>query len=103
MDKNASNKRKSIRRLHNIKILFHCDNFQYLGTVTNCSETGMCIKTTHYISCDDNIGIIIPLEEEIINLSGRVIRIAKGDNIYRNIGVELLNPPPKYSAYLENL
>jgi hypothetical protein len=103
MDKNTSNQRKSQRIATNIKVVFICAHFQYLGTVKNCSKDGMCISTKYNFSCDNNIEIIVPLQEEGLNLSGRILRAVKGDNLYETIGIELLNPHKEYLNYLDSL
>jgi hypothetical protein len=96
-------RRNSKRILTNLKAIFSCDHFLYIGTVTNCSKTGMCINTKHCISANRNIDITIPLEDELLNLSGRMKRIDKEHNVFHTIGVELLNPTQKYLDYLGSL
>ncbi len=102
MDKNINNQRKSNRIQTNINVVFSCDHFQYIGTATNCSESGMCINTPHYISSDSFIEIIFPLKEDELKLIGLLKRTVKRDNFQDAIGVELLNPSPHYSDFIKN-
>ena len=102
MEENINDQRKSNRIQTNIKVVFYCDHFQYTGTATNCSESGMCINTSHYISPDSNIDIILPLQEEL-KLTGVPNRIEKRENSHDVIGVELLSPPANYFDFIQNL
>ena len=102
MDKNISNQRKNNRIQTNIKVVFYCDHFQYIGIATNCSESGMFINTPHYISPDRFIEIIFLLQEEELKLTGMLKRTLKRDNLQDAIGVELLNPSPTYSEFIKN-
>jgi hypothetical protein len=103
MDKNISNQRKSNRIQTIIKVVLLCDYFQYIGTATNCSESGMCIDTPHFISPNSNIKIILPIQEEALSLNAKIKRIEKRVNLYDAIGVELLSPPPNYFDFIQKL
>jgi hypothetical protein len=103
MDEHIINKRKNNRIQTTIKIAFLCDHFQYIGTVTNCSASGMCIDTPHYISPDCCIKILISLQEEELYLNASIKRTEKRVNLHNTIGVELLSPPADYFEFIRNL
>ncbi|MEN8265021.1 MAG: PilZ domain-containing protein [Nitrospirota bacterium] len=73
------------------------------GTVTNLSEKGMFINTEE-TSCpeDSQFQVTIPAKEDDLHLSVKLIRSVKTNSHY-GLGVELLNPPQKYTEYVDNL
>ncbi len=83
-----------------MKVIFHCSNFQYFGTGTNCSATGMCIYTKLSLSSHVDIEIVIPLRGKRLNLKAAIKRVANEECFYDTLGVELLNPPQLYLSYL---
>jgi hypothetical protein len=96
-------KRTSERKPSNINIKFSCDNVDYTGTVTNLSENGMFIKTRDMcFPFNSTFEIIIPLEEELLNLPVKVSRITKTNDSYDGIGVELLDPPRNYLEFAKS-
>ncbi len=52
---------------------------------------------------DSQFEITIPLKEETLHISVKLIRSETTDYDYNGIGVVLLNPPQKYLNYVDNL
>lgn len=73
------------------------------GTVTNLSENGMFIDTEETcFSEDSQFEVTISLKKEDMRLSVKIIRSVK-INSHFGMGVEILNPPQKYTDFVENL
>ncbi len=88
----------------NIKVKFSCCAIDYNGTVTNISENGMLIRTYEMISpFKSKLEIVLPSEEEVLNLPVKVSRFIKTGDIYNGIGGELLNPTNQYLEFINNL
>jgi len=97
-------RRASWRIPININVRFHCCDEGCSGTVTNLSENGMSISTNEMcFPKDSQFEIIIPLQEETLHASVKLIRSVKADYDYNGIGVVLLNPPQKYLNFVDNL
>jgi hypothetical protein len=47
--------------------------------------------------------IQIPLIEEVFNISVKVSRVVKTSDIYKGMGVEVLNQPKSYLKLVDNL
>ncbi len=73
------------------------------GTVENCAENGMYIKTNISFPFESGFEILLPLKNEIIKVKAKVVRLVKTENFYNAMGVELLNPPERYLHFIENL
>ena len=82
---------------------FFCANFLCTGTVTNLSETGICINTGMCLPCGTNVKLFIPLKEEVLEVPVLVKRVAKKEGFYDTMGLELLKPPQNYLALVNNL
>ena len=74
------------------------------GTLMNISECGMFIRTNKMPSpLHSQIEITIPLKDESINISGRLVREENIRGYYNGIGVEVLNPSQNYMDFVDNL
>ncbi len=87
----------------NLEVLYFCGSMIHNGTITNLSEKGMFISTKMDFPFDSSFELLIPLNNEILNVPVKVKRIVKTDNFYDGIGVELLNPLPNYLRFVNNL
>ena len=88
----------------NIKVRFYCCDTDYSGTVTNLSENGMFIRMNRMLfPFDSRLDIIIPIENKLMRVPVRVIRMTKSKNFFDGIGVEVLNTPCKYLELVESL
>jgi len=84
----------------NIDVKFFCGNSIYSGTVTNLSENGLFIDTTMCLPFDSKLEILIVVEGEILKVPVKVSRIAKTDDYYHGMGVELLDSSPNYLEFI---
>jgi hypothetical protein len=46
--------------------------------------------------------LMLPLKNEVLELPAKVRRVLKTEKFYETIGVEVLNPPHKYSQIVEH-
>lgn len=87
-----------------INVTFNNKDSVYLGTAINLSEKGMFIRTNKIPSpSDSDVDVIIPLSENNIKVSGRLIRTENIRDYYKGVGVEILNPPQNYLDFLDDL
>ncbi len=87
-----------------INVKFYCDNRDYSGTVKNLSENGMFISTQDMcFPFDTKFEVVIPLEEDVLNIPVKVSRITKTSDCYDGIAVELLSPPKDYLKFIKCL
>ncbi|MBI5742087.1 MAG: PilZ domain-containing protein [Nitrospirae bacterium] len=97
-----------IRRFDRIPVLINVTltfgSGVHAGTVTNLSEKGMYIRTDRIPSVADSaVEVLIPLNEEKIRLSCRLIRKELIREYYNGMAVEVVNPPDSYLDFLDNL
>ncbi len=97
-------RRASLRIPIRINVRFYCSDKVYSGIVTNISEIGMFIKTNEMCLPDDRqFNLTIPLENEMARIPVKVNRLVNMEEGNYGIGVELLDPPPQFIEYVENL
>jgi len=87
----------------NIPVKYFCENMLYTGTIKNLSENGMYIRTSNFLPCRDRIEMIIPLKDQVTTFKSRIRRIEKINDAIFNIGVEILNPPASFIAFVADL
>jgi hypothetical protein len=97
-----------VRTFHRIPVLIdikiNCNDMVVTGTLMNISESGMFIRTNKMPSLlHSKIEITIPLKDESINISGRLVREEDIRGYYNGIGVEVLNPSQNYMDFMDNL
>ena len=87
-----------------IDVKINYDKSVYIGTLMNISESGMFIRTNKMPSpMQSQIEISILLNEEVICVSGKLVREENIRGYYNGIGVEVLNPPQNYIDFIDNL
>jgi hypothetical protein len=87
-----------------IGVEFYCGNKACSGTVTNLSENGMFITSDRKCFPEGpEVNVAMPVKNEILTLPGMLIRSVKMGGDRMGMGVELLDPPPKYLDYVESL
>ncbi|MBI5097903.1 MAG: PilZ domain-containing protein [Nitrospirae bacterium] len=87
-----------------IDIKINCNNMVVTGTLINISEHGMFIRTNRMPSpIQSQIDITIPLKDESIHISGKIVREENIQGYYNGVGVEVLNPPQNYLDFIDNL
>lgn len=79
---------------------FFCGNTIFSGTVMNLSENGMFIQTRMCFPLDSRLEILIPLKEEVLKVPIKVTRLAKTDEFYDGMGVEVLSSFQKYLEFV---
>jgi hypothetical protein len=80
---------------------FHRGSICY-GLVTDISGSGMCINTSICFPTNSSMKLMLPLKNEVLELPAKVRRVLKTEKFYETIGVEVLNPPHKYSQIVEH-
>jgi hypothetical protein len=73
----------------------------YNGKIVNCSEKGMLIKTRVSLPLHSTFDLFVYLEDEIIRMPVRVVRLAKKGDFYDEIAVEIIEPSIKYIKFLQ--
>jgi hypothetical protein len=96
-------KRNSNRIPENLKVAFPCCNKLYAGTVTDLSESGMLINSDINLPLKSRFDILMSIKKEIIKIPAVFVRLEKGGNHHKGMGVEILNPPQKYLELLSML
>ena len=89
-------KRRAFERIPS-SLEFHSLNVDYFGVVTDLSENGMFIKSQKIsFPFKLNFEIMIPSNEDMINVPVKVARVTKSKKFYDGIGVELVKPSKNY-------
>jgi hypothetical protein len=100
----ANMEKRASRRIHaNLELRYPCRNKFCSGRVTNLSENGMFIDTEMDFPVQSKFDILISLREDVLKVPVKISRLVKTDNIYKGMGVELLNLPKKYLEFLIKL
>jgi hypothetical protein len=96
--------RRACERVNtNVDVRFFCGNMFYSGVVKNLSENGMFVSTMRCLPFDSTFDILFRLEDEIIKVPVKVKRIEKTEGFYDGMGLEILERPRSYLAYVERL
>ncbi len=96
-------KRTSKRINKNVAVRFPCCESLNSGTVTNISEKGMFINTVMCFPIQSRFEISVFFKNEILKIPVKIVRLVKIGNIYKGMGIELLNLPKKYLEFLIEL
>lgn len=62
-----------------------------MGRTLNVSESGIMLETHDHIETDMNILLSIGLEEQLIDIKGKVVRSQQDDNGLFNIGIQFID------------
>jgi desulfoferrodoxin-like iron-binding protein len=95
-------KRSSSRIPANLEIKLCLEDDINTGTLINLSRNGMLINTKLCFPLKSQFEILLPAGDEILKVPVKVSRLLKKDTTYDGIGVELLDPSPKYLEFLDN-
>jgi hypothetical protein len=71
--------------------------------MTNCSENGMYFMSGANLTTGLDIEVSIPLKEDNLKVSIKIIRSAKTRNLYDGFGSELLNSSQDYIEFVHSL
>ncbi len=96
-------KRRAFERIP-ASLEFHSFNVDYYGVVTDLSENGMFIKSQKIsFPFKKQFEIMIPVNDNMLNVPVQVTRITKSNSFYDGIGVELLKPSRNYLNLVKRL
>jgi len=88
----------------NVKIDFYCRDLECFGSILNLSGNGMLISSNNIdFPLESQFKLHIPLQKEEVKVDAKVIRLLKTNGYYDGIGVQLINPPDKYMAFVTDL
>jgi hypothetical protein len=87
----------------NLKSRFICGNLSYYATVKNCSESGLCVTTSAFLPCGNEVEVHIPLKKDVLKLSAIIVRLLKIDDFNYTFGIELADPPESYLEFIDTL
>ena len=96
-------KRNFERMTTSLRVNFSLNNEVNSGTITNLSNNGMFINTHMCLPLKSNFSVFIPLDDRVLDLPAKVRRLTKTGNDYDGMGVELLNPAPRYLELLNSI
>jgi hypothetical protein len=89
------------------RICIYSSGIIRLGTMSNCSESGMYIETIikrdTSFSLESVFEIHIPLKEENVKVLAKTVRLEGTGEFYEGMGVELVTIPQQYVEYLIRL
>ncbi len=101
MEKRACKRVKS-----DISLRFFCgDSIHslYYGTLTDLSERGMHISTGSCFPSETKIELIICMRDDILHIPAKVCRVARKDNYYNAMGLEVLSESSSYTDFLASI
>jgi hypothetical protein len=96
-------KRAYNRTISHLYVRFFYDSILYTGIVRDISNNGMYIKAKKRLPLRSIFELQIPLIEEVLNVSVKVNRIVNTSDIYKGMGIEVLNPPKSYLELADNI
>jgi hypothetical protein len=96
-------KRDSERIFANLPLRFPCCNTFNSGKATNLSENGMYIDAEMCFPIKSSFEVLVELNDDILSIPVKIVRISKTGNSYKGMGVTLLNLPQKYLELLIKL
>ena len=96
-------KRNSKRIPASIEVKFDCCHMEYSGIATNLSGNGIFIRTNEMcFPFDSEIEISIFMNEDILRIPARLIRLTMLPNVDDGIGFKISNPSQKYLELVDN-
>jgi len=87
----------------NVQVKFYYGYSVYFGTITNCSESGMFVRTNKIffpLHTHSKFELFILCNNKVLKLPVKVIRIEKMDGICYGMGVELQDITENYLELL---
>ncbi len=88
----------------NVNIDFYCHDLECFGTILNLSGNGMLISSKNInFPLESQFKMHIPLQKEEVEIDVKVIRLLKTNGYYDGMGIEFINPPDKYMAFVTDL
>ena len=77
------------------------DEKQTMGRTLDVSEAGIRLETAVPVELDSTLMLTIGLEEELVDIKGRVVHSSKGEGDRYQLGVEFFEKDKKASAILK--
>jgi hypothetical protein len=96
-------KRSCERLSASIEVKFFCGNYLCAGKIIDLSEKGMCINSAICFPYHSKIDLFVPLQEKILEIPVKVIRVDKNRGFYDIMGLELLNPNQHYLSFVNDI
>ena len=75
----------------------------YTAEILNLSGSGMLIRANFNVRRGEPITVFLSTSKEIPKLEAELSRIGRKDGTCQEIGVKLIDPPRKYTDFVENL
>ena len=96
--------RSSWRVSARIIVEYSCREKVCSGTTVNLSDEGMFIVADKIVLPEKSrISISLPLKDEVLSIPGKLVRHVKMDEGGEGMGVKFLDPPKKYTDFIEEL
>jgi hypothetical protein len=86
-----------------LNVKYFCCNELKSGIITSLSEKDMYMKTKPCFPCNTIFDILIPSENEILNIPVKIFRIDKEENDYVGMELKLLEQTKKYLNFVNAL
>ncbi len=97
-------KKRAVDRIPaNLNADFFWSNKVNSGHIVDLSENGFLIKTNSFPSIKTKFDLNINLKDDVLKIPVKVRRLVMNANNYDAIGVEILDPPKEYLAYVDTL
>ncbi|MGD2271494.1 MAG: PilZ domain-containing protein [Desulfobacterales bacterium] len=77
------------------------DEKQTMGRTLDVSEAGIRLETAVPVELDSTLMLTIGLEEELVDIKGRVVHSSKGEGDRYQLGVEFFDKDEKASIILK--
>ncbi|MBT8350409.1 MAG: PilZ domain-containing protein [Deltaproteobacteria bacterium] len=74
---------------------------QTIGRTLNVSESGILLETYIPVNLNDKLLLTIGLKEDLVNIKGKVVHIAKDEHEKHEVGVEFTDKDDKVTDILK--
>ena len=97
--------RRTSERINvSLRVEFDCSNTICCASAINLSKKGMLLRMPEIpFPLDKHFEIFIPLKRGVLIAPAKVSRLVKTLNVYDGLGIELIDPPKKYSEFFNYL
>lgn len=82
------------------EIIFLSDTSKRFGTLADCSESGMFIRTMSLYPFESAYDVLIPRQKDVLIIPVKVVRAVKSGNFYEGMGVQLADSQPNYLKFV---
>lgn len=96
---NQNEKRQHIRvdSIHLLNYVYYDDTgketMQGMGRTLNVSESGILLETHTVLELHHEVSLGIGIEDEMVDIRGKIVFTKKTDNGMYESGIQFLNPP----------